>query len=61
MILQTAVTAATLLSEATTIITSGIGSTWDIITSNPMLTIFAGSSLLAIGFRFFKKAKRAAR
>lgn len=57
----TTVTAASLLTEAGTVITSGIGIVWNIITANPILTLFVGASIVSLGFTFFKKAKRAVR
>lgn len=63
MFVETAVTvtASSLLTEAGPTIVSGIGIVWDVITANPMLTLFVGASILTLGFRFFKKAKGAAR
>lgn len=54
-------TVASLLSDAGTTLTSGIGIVWNIITANPVLTLFVGASIVGLGFTFFKKAKRAAR
>ena len=58
---STPVTAAGLLTEAGEVIVSGIGIVWDIITANPVLTLFVGAAILSLGFRFFRKAKSAAR
>ena len=55
------VTAASLLTEAGTVITSSIGIVWKVITANPVLTLFVGASIVSLGFAFFRKAKRAAR
>ena len=55
------VTAASLLTEAGTVITSSIGIVWNVITANPVLTLFVGASIVSLGFAFFRKAKRAAR
>lgn len=58
---DTVVTAASLLTEAGKTITSSIGIVWNIITANPILTLFVGASVVSLGFTFFRKAKRAAR
>ena len=50
-----------MLSEAGPVITNGLTQVWDIVTANPLLTFFVGTSLLTVGFRFFRKAKGAAR
>ena len=55
------VTVASLLSEAGTTLASGIGIVWNIITANPILTLFVGASVVSLGFAFFKKAKSAAK
>lgn len=55
------VTVASMLTEAGTVIVSGIGIAWDVITGNPILTLFLGASVLTLGFRFFRKAKGAAK
>lgn len=57
-ITQDAVTAAGLLSEATTVITTAVSSTWSIITGNPLTKLFVGAAILGVGFRFLRKAKR---
>lgn len=57
----TTVTASSLLTEATTVITTAMGSVWDLITGNPLLIVYAGAGLLALGFRFFRRAKKVAR
>lgn len=54
------VTAASLLADATSVITTGVSSAWDIITSNPLTSTFAGASILALAFRFIRKARRTA-
>lgn len=59
--MQDAITAASLLSAATTTMTTAMGSVWSLITGNPLLEVFVGSSLLTMGFRFFRRAKRTAR
>lgn len=53
--------ASTLLTEATTIITSAMGTVWTVIIGNPLLMVYAGAGLLALGFRFFRRARRVAR
>lgn len=55
------VTAASLLTEAGTVITSSIGIVWNVVIANPVLTLFVGASIVSLGFVFFRKAKRAAR
>jgi len=52
---------ATAISEAGTNIAAAMGVTWDLMTANPLLTLFLGASLVSLGFRFFRKAKRAVR
>lgn len=54
------VTVSGLLSEAGTTIASAISTVWNIITANPVLTLFVGAMVLSLGFTFFRKAKRAA-
>lgn len=58
---QTAVTLATLITEAGTTIGSAIGVTWDLMTANPLLTLSLGAGVISLGFAFFRKAKRTAR
>lgn len=58
---MTEVTASTLLTGATTVITAAMASVWDLITGNPLLIVYAGAGLLALGFRFFRRARRVAR
>lgn len=53
-------TAASLLSAATSVITTGVASAWEIITSNPLTSTFAGASILGLAFRFIRKARRTA-
>ena len=55
------VTVASLISEAGTGITSAMGVTWDLMTANPLLTLFVGAGIIALGFKFFRKAKGAAK
>lgn len=57
---QDAVTVASLLSEATTVLTSAVSSVWSIMTGNVWMQFLIGASILSIGFRFFRKAKKAA-
>ena len=58
---STAVTVASLLTDASEVIVSGVGVVWDLVTGNPLLTLFVGASIVSLGFSFFRKAKRAAR
>lgn len=53
--------AAELLSTATTVVATAVANTWSLLTSNPLTTFFVGSSILGVGFRFLRKAKRVAR
>lgn len=61
VITETAVTVASLLTDAATVIPQGVGVAWEIITSNPLLIFFAGASIVSMGFGYWRKAKRAAR
>ena len=56
----TGVTVATIL-ENTSTITTVVGDTWEMMTSNPLLMVFICASLVSLGFTFYRKAKRAAR
>ena len=38
-----------------------VGDVWDIMTANPILTLFICAGLVTLGFSIFRKAKRAAR
>lgn len=53
--------AASLLTQATDIVSSAMGSVWTMIIGNPLLIVYAGAGLLALGFRFFRRARRVAR
>lgn len=55
------VTAIETLTNATSTIVTMVGNVFDLIVSNPLLTVFAAGSLLGIGISFFKHMKRAAR
>lgn len=57
----TSVTAASLLTSASTVLVSGVGVVWDMVTGNPLLALFVGASIVSLGFSFFRKAKRSAR
>ena len=57
---EATVTVAGMLAEAGPVITEGLTQVWGIVTANPLLTFTIGCSILGIGFRFFRKAKRAA-
>lgn len=56
-----AVTVASLLTSAGTALTSGMTLCWDMMTANPLLSLFVGASVVTLGFRFFRKAKGVAR
>ncbi len=47
-----------IVSGATTI-TTLVGNVFDMITSNPLLCVFAAAGLLGVGIGVFKKLKRA--
>ena len=57
----TTVTISSLITEAGTGITAAMGVTWDLMTANPLLTLFVGAGIISMGFTYFRKAKRAAR
>ena len=38
-----------------------MGVTWDLMTANPLLTLFMGAGIITLGFTYFRKAKRAVR
>ena len=54
-------TVATLLASAGDTLADGIEVVWDLMTANPLLTLFLGAAVVSLGFRFFKKAKSAAK
>ena len=54
-------TVASLLSSATTTLTTGVSSVWTMMTGNPLTSLFVGAAVLSMGFAFFRKVKRAAR
>lgn len=56
-----AVTIATMLTSAGTTISSAMSQVWTICTSNELLELAVGASVLSLGFVFFRKAKRTAR
>lgn len=41
------------------VVVSLVGSVWDLITSNPLLTVFLAAALLTVGITIFKRIKRA--
>lgn len=53
-------TVATVLGNTTTLATL-VKDVWDIMTGNPILTLFICAGLVTLGFSIFRKAKRAAR
>jgi len=57
---ETAFSLATALTEAGEVVVSGIGIVWNLMTGNAWLTFMLGVTLISLGFRFFRKAKRAA-
>jgi len=50
-----------LITGAGPAITSAMGVTWDLMTANPLLTLFVGAGVVSLGFAYFRKAKRVAR
>lgn len=58
---ETTFSIATAISEAGTNITAAMGVTWDLMTANPLLTLFLGAGIIALGFGFFRKAKKSVR
>lgn len=53
-------TVATILGNTSTL-ADLVGDVWDIMTANPILTLFICAGLVTLGFGIFRKAKRAAR
>ncbi len=51
-------TVAGVLSEATPVLTTATGSVWTLMTSNPVCKFALGCAVLAVGFRFLRKAIR---
>lgn len=58
--MQEATGLAALLGGTTTI-TTMVGDVFSIITSNPLLCVFAAAGLLGVGISIFRRLKRAAR
>lgn len=58
---QDAVTVASLLTSAGSNISAALTQVWSIITSNDLLQLSVGASILSLGFAFFRKARRTAR
>jgi len=50
-----------MLTSAGTTLTTGLGTVWNLMTGNELITLFVGASIVSLAFAFFKKAKRAAR
>jgi len=57
---ENAVTIASLLTDVTTVAPQVMSLVWDLVTSNPLTTFFAGTGIAFMGFSWFRKAKRAA-
>lgn len=51
----------TAIVNGATTITTLVGNVFDMITSNPLLCVFAAAGLLSIGIGVFKRLKRAAK
>jgi len=47
--------------DAMSTVTSLMGSVWDLMTSNPLLTLFVAAGLLPVGISLFVKLRNAAR
>ena len=56
-----AVTIAGLTTSAGEGIVAAVGVVWNLMTANVLLTLFVGASIISLGFRFYKKAKGAAK
>lgn len=54
-------TGMTAIVNGATTITTLVGNVFDMITSNPLLCVFAAAGLLSIGIGVFKRLKRAAK
>jgi hypothetical protein len=52
------VTVSGVLSEATPVLTTATSSVWSLMTSNPVCKFALGCAVLAVGFRFLRKAIR---
>ncbi len=59
--MQEATTIATLLTSATSTISTALTSVWDIIVSNPITALSAGAGVLVLGFAIFEHAKNVAK
>jgi len=58
---ETGVNLVNFITEAGTTLAAGIEVVWDLMTANPWLTLTIGTSLIGMGFGFFRRARRAAR
>ena len=56
-----AVTIASMLTAAGTNVSAALTQVWTILTSNELLELSVGASVLSMGFMFFNKARRTAR
>jgi preprotein translocase subunit SecF len=52
-------TIATLLENATTVITSAFGTVWDLVCANPLAATFAGVTILGLAIGIFSSIKQA--
>lgn len=50
-----------MLASSGTTLVEAVELVWDMITANALLVFFLGTSIVSMGFGFFRKAKRAAR
>lgn len=55
----TTTTIATLLQNATTVITSAFGTVWDLVCANPLAATFAGVTILGLAIGIFSSIKQA--
>ena len=49
------------VKKSTSTLATLVGDVWDIMTANPLLTVFICAALVSLGFSIFRRAKRAAR
>lgn len=54
------VTVAKLLTTVTTDLPTAVGAVWDIVSTNVWLSWLVGFSIVMLGFRAFRRAKRIA-
>lgn len=57
---DTTVTIASILQDAGPVLTEGVKMVWTLVTGNPLLTLFVGVTVVGIGFKMFRKARKTA-